>query len=249
MTQVRQIIYGIHAVQAALDGNSSLIELWVQDNRRDERTRRICDAAARKNITVHRATRATLEELAGSPKHQGVCARVAQFSSNAPVDVFSLLDAIEEPPLLLILDGIQDPHNLGACLRTANAAGVHAVIAPKDKAVGITPTVRKVASGGAEDTPFFAVTNLARCLRDLKERGVWLAGTAEDAGQVLYEADLKGPLGLVMGAEGKGLRRLTREQCDFLVCLPMSGRVESLNVSVAAGVCLYEALRQRRRAV
>ena len=156
-----------------------------------------------------------------------------------------MIEASTSPPLLLVLDGITDPHNLGACLRTADASGVLAVIAPKDKSVGLTPTVRKVASGAAETVPFVQVTNLARTLDQLKARGVWVVGTADDGEASIHEADLKGPLALVMGAEGKGMRRLTREKCDVLVRIPMLGQVESLNVSVATGVCLYEALRQR----
>lgn len=162
-------------------------------------------------------------------------------------DLFDILDSLKEPPFLLILDGVQDPHNLGACLRSADAAGVHAVIAPKDRAVSLTDTVRKIACGAAEHVPFVTVTNLARTLKELKEAGLWLVGTADGAEQSLYDIDLTGPLALVMGAEGKGLRRLTREHCDFLVHIPMAGSVECLNVSVATGVCLFEAVRQRRR--
>jgi len=160
-----------------------------------------------------------------------------------------LLDQLAEPPFLLVLDQVQDPHNLGACLRSADAAGVHGVIAPRDNAVGLTPTVHKVASGAARTVPFFQVTNLARVLRTLKERGIWLVGAAGEAEQSIYQADLTGPLALVMGAEDTGLRRLTREECDFLVRIPMRGHVESLNVSVATGVVLFEALRQRGAAV
>ena len=162
-----------------------------------------------------------------------------------PVHVDDVLDALSEPALLLILDGVTDPHNLGACLRVADAMGVHAVIAPKDRAVGINATVSKVASGAAETVPYITVTNLARTMRDLKERGIWLIGTSDDADKGLYEADFTGPTALVMGSEGEGMRRLTRETCDLLVSVPMLGSVESLNVSVASGVCLYEARRQR----
>ncbi len=163
-------------------------------------------------------------------------------------DLFDLLESLHEPPFLLVLDGVQDPHNLGACLRSADAAGVHAIIAPKDRAVALTDTVRKIACGAAEHLPFVMVTNLARTLNRLKEAGLWLVGTADDAKESLYDVDLTGPLALVMGAEGKGLRRLTRECCDFLVHIPMTGSVECLNVSVATGVCLFEAVRQRRKA-
>ncbi len=175
-------------------------------------------------------------------KHADLSRSVGQKTTN---DLFALLDRLEEPPFLLILDNIQDPHNLGACLRSADGAGVHAVIAPKDRAVSLTPAVRSVASGAAEFMPFIAVTNVARTIDQLKERNIWVVGTADEADRPLYEADLTGPLALVMGSEGKGLRRLTREHCDFLVSIPMAGSVESLNVSVATGVCLYEAVRQR----
>ncbi|MEW5994585.1 MAG: 23S rRNA (guanosine(2251)-2'-O)-methyltransferase RlmB [Candidatus Zixiibacteriota bacterium] len=175
-------------------------------------------------------------------KHSSLSATVPARSES---DLLQLLDELKQPPFLLILDCVQDPHNLGACLRTADAAGVQAVIVPKDRSVGLTDVVRTVACGAAERIPFIAVTNLARTLNQLKERGVWLVGTADGAPQSLYEVDLKGPLALVMGAEGKGLRRLTRECCDFLVHIPMLGTVECLNVSVAAGVCLFEAVRQR----
>jgi 23S rRNA (guanosine2251-2'-O)-methyltransferase len=160
-------------------------------------------------------------------------------------DLEALIAGIDGAPFLLILDGVTDPHNLGACLRSADAAGAHAVIAPKDNAVGLTPVAVKVASGAAESVPFVQVTNLARTLDRIKERGIWLIGTADDADATLYETDLQGPLALVLGSEGKGMRRLTRERCDLLLRLPMLGRVESLNVSVTAGICLYEALRQR----
>ena len=173
---------------------------------------------------------------------------MARYEGPAPLgekDLEELLDGLSEPPFLLVLDQVQDPQNLGACLRTADAAGVHAVIAPRDNAVGLTPTVHKVASGAARTIPFIQVTNLARCLRGLKERGVWLVGLAGEGEQTLYQADLAGPLALVMGAEDTGLRRLSREHCDFLVQIPMRGEVESLNVSVATGVALFEALRQR----
>jgi len=162
-------------------------------------------------------------------------------------DLHAILDRLEEPPLLLIIDSVQDPHNLGACLRTADAAGVQAVVVPKDRSVGLTEVVRVVACGAAEVIPLIQVTNLARCLKALKERGIWLTGTADQADQSLYEVDLTGPLGVVMGAEGKGLRRLVAEQCDFLVNIPMQGGVPCLNVSVATGVCLFEAVRQRHR--
>jgi 23S rRNA (guanosine2251-2'-O)-methyltransferase len=181
--------------------------------------------------------------MVGTRRHQGVVAKAAQLSLARNLD--ELLDAIEGPPLLLILDGVTDPHNLGACLRVADGAGAHAVIAPKDRAVGLNATAAKVASGAAETVPYITVTNLARTMRDLKERDIWLYGTTDDAPKTLYQAELAGPVALVMGSEGEGMRRLTRENCDVLVSIPMFGAVESLNVSVASGVCLYEARRQR----
>ena len=184
-----------------------------------------------------------LARLAGSAGHQGVVARVEPLAATHSLD--DLLDAVEGPPLLLVLDGITDPHNLGACLRVADGAGAHAVIAPKDHAVGINATVAKVASGAAETVPYFMVTNLARTLGELKERSIWCTGLSDDAPATLYQADLKGPLALVLGAEGTGMRQLTRKTCDALVSIPMRGGVESLNVSVASGICLYEAVRQR----
>jgi len=184
-----------------------------------------------------------LQRLAGGPRHQGVVARVTPLAAKHSLD--DVLDGVDGPPLLLVLDGVTDPHNLGACLRVADGAGAHAVLAPKDHAVGLNATVAKVASGAAETVPYLMVTNLARALGELKERDIVVVGTAEDAPQTLYELDLRGPVALVLGAEGSGLRQLTRKTCDLLVRLPMAGAVESLNVSVAAGICLFEALRQR----
>ena len=184
-----------------------------------------------------------LARLCGNHGHQGVVARVAPLPQQHSLD--DLLDGLTEPPLLLVLDGITDPHNLGACLRVADGAGAHAVIAPKDHAAGINATVAKVASGAAETMPYFMVTNLVRTLNELKERNIWCLGTSDDAQGTVFEADLKAPVALVLGAEGSGLRQLTRKTCDALVRIPMRGAVESLNVSVASGICLYEALRQR----
>lgn len=177
--------------------------------------------------------------------HQGVVAAVSESREWGEDDLMAMLAAASEPPFLLVLDGVTDPHNLGACMRTADAVGVQAVIVPKDKSATLTPVARKVACGAAETVPFVRVTNLARCLRALQEQGVWLVGTAGEAGSTLYQANFTGPVALVMGAEGKGMRRLTREHCDALINIPMLGHVDSLNVSVATGVCLYEALRQR----
>ena len=186
---------------------------------------------------------ARLSQLAGTPRHQGVVARVTPLPTRHSLD--DVLDAVSGPPLLLVLDGVTDPHNLGACLRVADGAGAHAVVAPKDHAVGLNATVAKVASGAAETVPYLMVTNLARTLGELKERDIVVVGTSEDAEATLYDIDLSGPVALVLGAEGPGLRQLTRKTCDRLVRIPMAGAVESLNVSVAAGVCLFEALRQR----
>ena len=184
-----------------------------------------------------------LAKLTGGHGHQGVAARVEPLAAVNSLD--DLLDAVVGPPLLLVLDGVTDPHNLGACLRVADGAGAHAVIAPKDHAAGINATVAKVASGAAETVPYFMVTNLARTLGELKERNIWCVGTSDDAPGTLYQSDLRRPLALVLGAEGEGMRQLTRKTCDELISIPMAGAVESLNVSVASGVCLYEAMRQR----
>jgi predicted rRNA methylase len=242
-----QLIYGQHAVRAALKYDPThIVEVWLERRRADPRTQRLVDGLQALSVPLHQVGKRQLDELVGGESHQGVVVRYAGPSPQGEQALAHYLDELQVPPLLLILDQVQDPHNLGACLRTADAAGVHALIAPRDRAVGLTPAVHKVASGAAGRLPFFQVTNLARTLRDLRERGIWLVGAAGEAEQELYEADLTGPLGLVMGAEESGLRRLTREHCDALVRIPMLGGVESLNVSVAAGVLLYEAVRQRR---
>lgn len=199
--------------------------------------------AAEAGVRVVDADGMRLSKLAGSAGHQGVAARVEPLPQAHSLD--DLLDAVEGPPLLLVLDGVTDPHNLGACLRVADGAGAHAIIAPKDHAAGINATVAKVASGAAETVPYFMVTNLARTLGELKERSIWCIGTSEDAPKTIHQVDLRGPVALVLGAEGPGMRQLTRKTCDELVSIPMRGAVESLNVSVASGICLYEALRQR----
>ena len=240
-------VAGIHSVRAALKfGTEGVAELWLERTRRDRRLSEVADLARQAGVKVRQADRDELDAAAGGANHQGVLAWVRVPAARAEQDLTALLDRLETPPFLLLLDEVQDPHNLGACLRTAEAAGVQAVIAPRDNAVGLTPVVCKVASGAAETLPYIQVTNLARVMDALKERGIWLIGTAGEAAEDLYGVDLRGPLGLVLGSEGSGLRRLTRERCDALVRLPMLGQVESLNVSVAAGVCLYEALRQRR---
>ena len=239
-------VYGLHAVQAALEHEPERVRVvWLEQGRQDRRARAIEEAARIAGARLERVPREVLERRAAGARHQGVVAEVRDAPARDETELPALLAGLAEPPFLLILDGVQDPHNLGACLRTADAAGVHAVIAPKDRACGLTGTVRKVAAGAVETVPFFAVTNLARTLRALKEAGIWLVGTDVDAETDLFAADLTGPLALVLGAEGRGLRRLTREACDTLIALPMRGHVQSLNVSVATGICLYEALRQR----
>lgn len=242
----KELIYGVHAVSALLEGGGKVYALWMLDSRNDDRLQRIAELAQKAGVRVQRAPRAELDRMTHDARHQGVVAEAEGAELLDEGGLFPLLDRLDAPPFLLVLDGVQDPHNLGACLRSANAAGVHAVIAPKDRSAGLTAVARKVASGAAEMTPFFQVTNLARTLRDLKERNIWFVGLAGEADQSLYELDLKGPIAIVMGAEGEGMRRLTKEHCDFLVKIPMAGAVESLNVSVATGVSLFEALRQRQ---
>jgi len=241
------LIYGLHAVLAALQQHpDEVAEVWIDRARRDPRARKIRQAAEAAGVTVHEVAAHVLIERVGPVRHQGVAARGRAPRVRDEADLELLLGAIEGPPLVLILDGVTDPHNLGACLRSADGAGAHAVIAPRDRACGLTAVVRKVASGAAESVPFVQVTNLARTLRWLKERGLWLIGADGTAEGELFDVDLTGPTALVLGAEGAGLRRLTREHCDILARLPMRGRADSLNVSVSAGICLYEALRQRR---
>lgn len=242
-----QWVAGLHAVRSVLKhGASRIEEVLVDGARRDRRLRELLDEMAKLNLAVTTSDRATLDRLSNGANHQGVIAHTRTPAALAESDLDELLAALSVPPLLLLLDGVTDPHNLGACLRTADAAGVHAVIAPRDKSVGLTPVVCKVASGAAETVPFIQVTNLARSMRHLQQTfGVFLVGTSGDAERSLFDTALNGALGLVMGAEGSGLRRLTRENCDHLVRLPMLGQVTSLNVSVSSGICLYEALRQR----
>ena len=208
--------------------------------------RQFAERCAAAGARIVESDDARLTQLAGNPRHQGVVARATPLPRQHSLD--DLLDGVAGAPLVLVLDGVTDPHNLGACLRVADGAGAHAVVAPKDHAVGVNATVAKVASGAADSMPYFMVTNLARTLGELKERDIRIVGTAEDAGRSLYDADLAGPVALVLGAEGKGMRQLTARHCDELVHLPMRGAVESLNVSVASGICLYEALRQREHA-
>ena len=242
-------IFGMHAVQAALQHEPDTIKtVWMEHARRDKRAQEVQQLARQHGIAVQRVERVELDQMVAGGRHQGVVAEALVQPAMSEAGLKALLAGLDGPAFLLILDGVQDPHNLGACLRTADAAGVHAVIAPRDKACGLTSTVRKVACGAAETVPFVQVTNLARTLKGLQQAGIWVIGTDLDTSVSLYDSDLTGPLALVLGAEGKGLRRLTREACDALVKLPMQGTVQSLNVSVSAGICLYEALRQRQAA-
>ncbi len=242
------IIYGLHAVQAVLEHEPDTVkQLWLEHNRRDKRSQVLVKLARDARLPVQRVEREVLDEKSDAARHQGVVAEVSHQPAMDEAGLFAYLKDLQEAPFLLVLDGVQDPHNLGACLRTADAAGVHAVIAPRDSACGLTSTVRKVASGAAETVPFVQVTNLVRTLKKLQAEGVWLVGTDLDTETSLFQTDLTGPLALVLGAEGKGMRRLTREVCDSLLTLPMAGTVQSLNVSVSAGICLYEAVRQRQQ--
>ena len=244
-----KVLFGFHAVGVRLKmAPQSIIEIHFEPTRRDARMRQFIDRVKEAGVRLIESDSLRIAKLAGSHGHQGVAARVQTIEQVHSLD--ELLENLEASgtaqPLILVLDGITDPHNLGACLRVADGAGAHAVIAPKDHAAGINATVAKVASGAAETMPYFMVTNLARTLNELKERNIWIIGTSDDAEKTIYEVDLKGPVALVLGAEGAGMRQLTRKTCDELVSIPMLGAVESLNVSVASGVCLYEALRQRR---
>jgi 23S rRNA (guanosine2251-2'-O)-methyltransferase len=237
-------LLGFHSVTSRLRQKPDTVrEIYVDAARNDGRSRDLRDLAKRFEVRVIPVDAKRLDGMSGGAKHQGVVAQADPL--DMPQFIEDVLEDLQEPPLLLILDGVQDPHNLGACLRVADGAGAHAVIAPKDRSVGLTTAAIKVASGAAESVPYIAVTNLARTMRDLKDRGIWLVGTDDAAEQSLYKSKLEGPLGMVLGAEGEGLRRLTRESCDLLVSIPMHGSVSSLNVSVASGVCLYEARRRR----
>ena len=239
-------IAGIHSVRAALrHGETSVDEVWLDRRRRDRRLGELAEMARGAGVRLRQVEAEEIERAAPGLNHQGALAWASAPASRGEPDLDAILDGLSGPPFLLVLDEVQDPHNLGACLRTADAAGVQAVIAPRDNAVGLTPAVCKVASGAAETMPYVQVTNLARTLDALKGRGIWLIGLAGEAEADLYGIDLTGPIALVLGGEGRGLRRLTRERCDYLARLPMLGIVESLNVSVATGICLYEALRQR----
>jgi len=241
-----ELLHGLHAVQAAVRYEPARVtEAWIEHRRRDGRMRRLRRQLEGLGCPLHAVERRELDRLTGGAAHQGVAVRYAGPAPRGDGELDALLDRLAATPFLLVLDQVQDPHNLGACLRAAEGAGVQAVITPRDRAAGLTPVVHRVAAGAADSLPLFQVTNLARALRRLRERGIWLVGAADAAADGLYATDLRGPLAVVLGAEGSGLRRLTREACDRLVAIPMAGRVESLNVSVAAGVMLYEAVRQR----
>ena len=240
-----RIIYGFHAVTSRLrQSAASVKELYVDAAREDRRAHDLMKTAETQGARVMRVDEKRLDGMTHHARHQGVAARIEV--ARLPTHIDDVLAALAEPALLLVLDGVTDPHNLGACLRVADAMGVHAVIAPKDRAAGINATVSKVASGAAETVPYIAVTNLARTLRELKEQAIWIVGADERSEQELYDARVDGALAWVLGAEGEGMRRLTREHCDELVRIPMLGAVESLNVSVSAGICLAESRRQRR---
>lgn len=241
-----QRIGGLHSVRAALKHSGKVRRLWLDAERRDRRLFELVEQARAAGVNPERLGRGELDLLLPNSNHQGVVAEITGAAAADEQGLARILGALREPALLLVLDGVQDPHNLGACLRSADGAGVHAVIAPRDRSVGLTPVAAKVACGAAEQVPFIQVTNLARTLKWLQQgHGVWILGLAGEAADSVYGTDLKGPLALVLGGEGEGMRRLTRERCDALVSLPMRGTVESLNVSVATGVVLYEALRQR----
>ena len=249
MSSSSKNLFGFHAVGVRIKtAPNSVYEVFYDVQRRDARMRQFIDRARDSGIKLVESDGLRLAKMCGSHGHQGVVARVDALAQVTSLD--ELLENLEasgvKNPLLLVLDGVTDPHNLGACLRVADGAGAHAVIAPKDHAAGISAVVSKVASGAAETMPYFMVTNLARTLGELKERNIWCIGTSDDAEKTIYDVDLKGAVALVLGAEGEGMRQLTRKTCDQLVSIPMHGAVESLNVSVASGVCLYEALRQRR---
>ena len=241
-----KLLIGIHSVSSALSNMPGQVQLVrIAEESNNPRVRKLANLARGRGITVKMDSRACLERHSEGQRHQDIIAEFAAENLLTEKDLDRVLESIDGPPLLLVLDGVQDPHNLGACLRTAEVAGVHAVILPKNRSAPLTPVARRAASGAAEVLPILIVTNLARCLRRMKEEGVWLVGSSEHADQSLYAAELSGPMALVMGNEEKGMRRLTSELCDFRVRIPMHGSVSSLNVSVATGVCLFEMNRQR----
>jgi len=242
-------VFGLHAVRSLLERSPARVSvLLALESRADARMQAILQLAEKANVPVRRVARAELDERVPGVSHQGVVAEMSVAAALSESELPQFLDGLGRPPFLLILDGVQDPHNLGACLRSADAAGVDAVILPKDRSAPLNATARKVACGAAETVPVVRVTNLARTLRAIRDAGVWLYGAAGEAQQVLYDVDLSGPVALVLGGEGKGLRRLTREHCDALMAIPLAGSVSSLNVSVATGICLFEARRQRAAA-
>lgn len=241
-------LYGLHAMESLLAREPErIVEIFALKGRDDERLINVINQARKLGISIQFCQRRVLDDKVQGEQHQGVVARAKPGRIYDEKDLQDILDKTEQG-FFLVLDGVTDPHNLGACLRSADAAGVNALIVPKDKSANLTPTARKVACGAAETVPLIQVTNLARTLRTIQEAGVWVVGTAGEADQLIYECQFKGPIALVMGAEGKGMRRLTRETCDELVKLPMAGSVSSLNVSVATGICLFEVVRQRNRA-
>lgn len=240
------LLTGIHSVSSALvQRPSQLLEIQVVRGSQNSRLQELCELAKSAAVPLSFVSRDALDKLSDGGRHQDVVAWFEASNIYSEKQLDQVLDAALENPLILILDGVQDPHNLGACIRTAEAAGVAAVIYPKDKSANITPVARRAAAGAAEVIPLIEVTNLARVLKQLKQRGIWLAGTSDQAHTDIYQVDLKGGLGLVMGSEGSGMRRLTEELCDYTFNIPMAGSVSSLNVSVATGICLFEALRQR----
>ncbi len=239
-------IFGIHAVQAALDFSADKIKhIWVDNQRQDKRLQPLLKQLKGLSLNIEKADRKRLDKLTDGKNHQGIVAEVELPGVHSEEELKHRVTTMDDMPFFLILDQVQDPHNLGACLRSADAAGVHGVIITKDNSAGITPTVCKVASGAAETMPVYQVTNLARTLRWMKEQNIWIVGSTGDTDQSIFKTDLNMPLAIVMGTEGTGMRRLTQEQCDFLVKIPMVGQVESLNVSVAAGIMIYEAFKQR----
>ncbi len=240
-------VYGLHAVTTLLERSpEQIMELWLLKNRNDKRMQKVIDLANAQQIAVREADKGLMNQKTEEANHQGVIAWRKPRQNITEKHLPGILDNLTGTALILILDGVTDPHNLGACLRTADAAGAQLVLAPKDQSAPLNATVAKVACGAAEVVPYIQVTNLARTMKELQERGIWIIGTAGEADQDIYQQDLTGPVALVMGAEGSGMRRLTREKCDFLANIPMAGEVSSVNVSVATGICLFEAVRQRK---
>jgi len=241
-----ELLIGIHSIESALSYDAgNIVELYIESGQQNARVRELAERARELGIKPHARDRAALDRMTGGGRHQGVAARYRAPPPRSETELPGLIESAGQDALFLVLDGVTDPHNLGACLRSAEAAGATAVIVPKDKAVGITPTVRRASAGAADRVPFVAATNLARTMRALKDAGVWLTGFAGDATQSIYALDFRGPVAIVLGGEGEGMRRLTREACDHVALIPMRGSIESLNVSVATGVALFEVLRQR----